>query len=38
MPLLIMSTDLELSKTQITKIIQSDGSLGSWFASLGKKH
>ena len=32
-----MSTDIKLSKTQISKIIQSDKSLGSWLGNLGKK-
>ena len=32
-----MSTDIKLSKTQISKIIQSDGSFGSWSGNLGKK-
>ena len=32
-----MSTDIKLSKTQISKIIQSDGSFGSWLDNLGKK-
>ena len=32
-----MSTDMKLSKTQISKIIQSDGSFGSWIGNLGKK-
>ena len=29
----IMSTDIKLSKSQITKIIKSSGSFGSWLAS-----
>ena len=33
-----MSTDIKLSKTQISKIIQSDESCGSWLANLGKKN
>ena len=37
MPLLIMSIDIKLSKTQISKTIQSGGSFGSWLANLGKK-
>ena len=32
-----MSTDIKLSKAQISKIIQSGGSFGSWFGNLGKK-
>ena len=32
-----MSTDIKLSKAQLYKIIQSGGSLGSWFGNLGKK-
>ena len=32
-----MSTDIKLSKAQISKIIQSCGSFGSWLSSLGKK-
>ena len=32
-----MSTDIKLSKAQISKIIESGGSFGSWLASLGKK-
>ena len=32
-----MSTDIELSKAQISKITQSVGSFGSWLANLGKK-
>ena len=31
------STDTKLSKAQISKIIQSDGSFGSWLGNLGKK-
>ena len=31
------STDIKLSKAQISKIIQSGGSSGSWLATLGKK-
>ena len=38
MPLLInMSTDIKLSKTKISEIIQSGGSFDSWLANLGKK-
>ena len=32
-----MSTDIKLSKAQISKIIQSGGSFGSWPGNLGKK-
>ena len=32
-----MLTDIKLSKTQISKIIQSGGSFGSWLANLGRK-
>ena len=32
-----MSTDIRLSKVQISKIIQSGGSIGSWLANLGKE-
>ena len=32
-----MSTDIKLSKAQISKIIQSGGSFGSWLGNLGKK-
>ena len=32
-----MTTDKNLSKTQISKIIQSSGSFGSWLDNLGKK-
>ena len=32
-----MSTDIKLSKTQISKIIQSGGSFGSWLDNLEKK-
>ena len=32
-----MSTDIKLSKAQISKIIQSGESFGSWLANLGKK-
>ena len=32
-----MSTDMKLSKAQISKIIQSGGSFGSWLGDLGKK-
>ena len=30
-------TDIQLSKVQISKIIQSSGSFGSWLGNLGKK-
>ena len=32
-----MSTDIKLSKPQISKIIQLGGSFGSWLGNLGKK-
>ena len=32
-----MSIDIKLSKAQIFKIIESDASLGSWLANLGKE-
>ena len=32
-----MSINTKLSKAQISKIIQTDGSFGSWFGNLGKK-
>ena len=32
-----MSTDIKLSKAQVSKIIQSCGSFGSWLANLGRK-
>ena len=32
-----MSTDIKLGKAQISKIIQSGGSFGSWLANLGNK-
>ena len=32
-----MSTDITLSKAQISKIIQPGGSFGSWLDNLGKK-
>ena len=32
-----MSTDIKLSKSQISKIIESGGSFGSWIGNLGKK-
>ena len=32
-----MSTNIKLSEAQISKIIQADGSFGSWLANLGKK-
>ena len=31
-----MSTDVQLSEAQISKILQSGGSFGSWLANLGK--
>ena len=31
------STDIKLSKAQISKMIQSGGSFGSWLDNLGKK-
>ena len=31
-----MSTDIKLNKAQISKIIKSSGSSGSWLANLGK--
>ena len=33
-----MSTDIKLSQAQISKIIQSGGSFGSWLGNLEKKH
>ena len=30
-------TDIKLSKAQLSKIIQSGGSFGSWLGNLGKK-
>ena len=33
-----MLTDMKLSKSQISKIVQSGGSFGSWLANLRKKH
>ena len=30
-----MLTDVKIKKTQISKIIQSGGSLGSWLSTLG---
>ena len=33
-----MSTDIKLGKAQISKIIQSGGSFGSWLANLEKKY
>ena len=33
-----MLTDVRFSKALISKIIQSDGSFGSWSGNLGKKH
>ena len=32
-----MSTDIKLSKVQISKVIQSGRSFGSWLGNLGKK-
>ena len=32
-----MSTDIKLSKAQISKIIQSGGFFASWLGNLGKK-
>ena len=32
-----LSTDIKLSKAQISKIIQSGGSFGSWLRNVGKK-
>ena len=32
-----MSTDIRLSKAQISKVSQSGGSFGSWLGNLGKK-
>ena len=32
-----MSTDAKLSKSQISKTIQSGGPFPSWFGNLGKK-
>ena len=32
-----MSTDIKLSKTQISKTIQSGGPFGSWLGNLGQK-
>ena len=32
-----MSTDIKRSKAEISKIIQSGGSFGSWLGNLGKK-
>ena len=32
-----MSTDIKLSKTQMSKMIQSGGSFSSWLANFGKK-
>ena len=32
-----MSTDIKLSKAQISKIIQLGGFFGSWSGNLGKK-
>ena len=33
-----MSSEVKLSKAQISKIIQSGGSVSSWLANLRKKH
>ena len=33
----IMSTDIKLSKTPISKAIKSDGSFDSWLGNLGKE-
>ena len=33
-----MSTDIKLSKAQISKIIQLSLSFGSWLANFGKRH
>ena len=33
-----MSTDIKLSKVQISKITQSGRSFGSWLGNLGKNH
>ena len=33
-----MSTDIKLSKAQISKLIQAGGSFASWLANLGKEH
>ena len=32
-----MSTDVKLSKAQISEIIQSSGAFGSWLGNSGKK-
>ena len=32
-----MSNDIKLNKSQISKIIQSGGSFGSWLGNLGEK-
>ena len=32
-----MSTDIKISKTQISKKIQSSGSFGSWLGNLGRQ-
>ena len=32
-----LSTNIKLSKTQISKIIQSDGFFSCWLGNLGKK-
>ena len=33
-----MSADIKLSKVQVSRIIQSDGSFGSWLGNLENKH
>ena len=33
-----MSIGIKLSKAQMSKIIHSGGSFGSWLGNLGKKH
>ena len=33
-----MSIDIKLSKAQISKVIQSGGSLCSWLGNLAKRH
>ena len=32
-----MSTDIKLSKSQLSKIVQSGGSFGAWLSDLGKQ-
>ena len=32
-----MPTDIKLSKVQISKVVQSSWSFGSWLSNLGKK-